>query len=306
MQQDTSIVLGSNAAISKTVAQPAAVNLALSEAAADALTGFTFTPSGATGGTATIASGKTASDTWCKWRTFKRDNLGSNDSWSYDGTILGIGAWSFNASAGTFTGGMTVGAGTLTGAMTTGGAYTYTGGTLTVSTATPILVGGTINIGAAGTYGFCGNGTIVSMTPTAPGTYTLIGTGCVNLDLRNTTAHAITVALPQGTTYTIANNTGGTITVTVAPVTTTIAGSVSLLGAEIRVYDLDNVPAGSLGTELAGIESCAGATFDFNAQASNSVWIQVMKNGYVEFGQQFTVPTAASIFTAILVPDTNT
>jgi hypothetical protein len=196
---------------------------------------------------------------------------------------------------------------TISATLTTGGAYSYTG-TLTLPLNTPTLAGGTINIDGTGSYTFSSTGTlIVKLTPAAPGTYTINGTHAGTLDLRNQAAHAITVALPQGTTYTIANNPGGNgaITVTVAPVTTTIAGSVSLIGAEIRIYDLDNVPAGSLGTELAGIESCAGATFDFDAQASNSVWIQIMKDGYVEFGQQFTVPSTASTFTAILAPDPN-
>jgi hypothetical protein len=100
--------------------------------------------------------------------------------------------------------------------MTVGGAYTFIGGDLAVSTAVPTFTGGTLNIGAAATYGFAtGAGTTtVSMTPTAPGTYPLNGPHSATLDLRNTSAHAIAVQLPTATAYTTANNTGGVITVT--------------------------------------------------------------------------------------------
>jgi hypothetical protein len=116
---------------------------------------------------------------------------------------------------------------TVTGALTTGGAYTYVNGSMQLPSTTPVLTGGTINIGAAGTYGFCGNATIVSMTPTAPGTYIINGANCVDLDLRNTSGtHAITVQLPAGATYTTANNTGAAITVTFPVIsnTATISG----------------------------------------------------------------------------------
>jgi hypothetical protein len=68
----------------------------------------------------------------------------------------------------------------------------------------------------------------------------------------------------------------------------TVAANVSLVGAEVRVYDMDNAPAGSYGTELSGVESCATATYTFDAAPDNVVWVQIMKAGYVEFGQQVT------------------
>jgi hypothetical protein len=110
---------------------------------------------------------------------------------------------------------------TLSGTLTAGGPYTFTGGTLNAPVSAPTLTGGTINIGAAGTYGFATDAgtTIVSMTPTAPGTYPLNGPHSATLDLRNAAAHAVTVQLPTGTSFTTASNVGGVITVVNPPIT---------------------------------------------------------------------------------------
>lgn len=106
-------------------------------------------------------------------------------------------------------------------------AFTYTGGTFSraTTTAAPSFSGGTLNIGAAGTYTYIqAAAMILSMTPTAPGTYALGATTFTGqVDLRNTAAHAITVELPTGTSYTTASNTGGTITVSLPVVTADIS-----------------------------------------------------------------------------------
>lgn len=85
----------------------------------------------------------------------------------------------------------------------------------------------------------------------------------------------------------------------------TIEASASLVGAEVRVYDMDNIPAGSLGTELFGTESAGGATATFAGDAGNLVWVQIMKPGYVEFGQSLTLPTSDGSFFALLSPELN-
>lgn len=88
--------------------------------------------------------------------------------------------------------------------------------------------------------------------------------------------------------------------------TITLQANTTLSGAEIRIYDMDNVPAGSLGTELAGIESNGSSTFSFAAESTNVVWIQIMKSGYIEYGQQYTIPTINTTLSLILTVDTNT
>lgn len=88
--------------------------------------------------------------------------------------------------------------------------------------------------------------------------------------------------------------------------TTTISATgVSMVGAEVRIYDLDNTPAGSFGTELAGVESCSTSTFGFSGQVANTVKIQIMRDGYEEFGQTFVIPSVDSTFEATLTPEYN-
>ena len=102
---------------------------------------------------------------------------------------------------------------TITAAFTVGGAYTYVNGTLTGTTGAPTFTAGTANILAAGTYSFSTAGTVVSMTPVAISTYIFTGVHTGTLSLKNTSAFAITVQVPLGTTTTTAANTGGVITV---------------------------------------------------------------------------------------------
>lgn len=87
-------------------------------------------------------------------------------------------------------------------------------------------------------------------------------------------------------------------------VLTTVVAQVPLNGAEVRVYDLNDLPAGSLGTELAGAES-AGASFTFDTTPGNLVWIQVMAPGFEEYGQSFPVPTSDTTLSVILQPELN-
>jgi hypothetical protein len=236
-----------------------------------------------------------------------------NDFGSYNvtfngsaGAVLGIVGNTITLKAATNPDGYTT-LGTITATLTTGGSYTYTAGTMTGGTAVPTLAGGTIGLTATTTYTFSSTGaTILACTPPAPGTYTINGTHSGTLDLRNLTANAITISLPNATSYTTANNTGGTITVVVRSVTytLTIAANVSLVGAEIRLYDLDNIPAGSYGTELDGVESSPTATRDYSyTVAPNTVLLQIMQTGYVEYIQQFSLPLADSTVTANLVVD---
>jgi hypothetical protein len=198
-----------------------------------------------------------------------------------------------------------MGAHTLSTEFASGSNYTYTDGAWSQLSTVPTFNGGTLNISAAASYTFSASSLTVSMTPAAPGDYSFGGsTFSGTVDLRNTTAHAINVALPAGTSYTTANNTGGAITVQVASAALTIAANVSLAGAEVRIYDLDST-GNSYGTELAGVESCPGVTYDYSGTGGNSVWLQILKDGYVEFGQSFVLPSSAATFTAVLIPDDN-
>jgi hypothetical protein len=87
--------------------------------------------------------------------------------------------------------------------------------------------------------------------------------------------------------------------------TVTITGSASLSGAEIRIYDLDGAGGTDLGTELAGVESNGSSSFAYTGTPGNDIWIQIMKTGYEEFGQRYTIPTADASFYALLTRDLN-
>ncbi len=110
----------------------------------------------------------------------------------------------------------------------------------------------------------------------------------------------------SSSTPTVMNSAGspGTINI-VQAVTLTIVAQISLVGAEVRIYDLDNSPAGSLGTELSGVESHSSATYIYSGSGGNSIWIQIMLSGYEEFGQQLTMPSVDGSFTALLEADLN-
>lgn len=148
-------------------------------------------------------------------------------------------------------------------------------------TASTITFTGNTFTGYAATNGSTGNEAI----------YVNIATGTVTINISGGGTPSIRTA---GATVVVNNS-----------VSLTISAPVTLVGAEIRIYDLDNSPAGSLGTELAGVESHDAATYVYSGAASNSIWIQIMKSGYEEFGQQITMPTANGSFYALLSADIN-
>lgn len=120
------------------------------------------------------------------------------------------------------------------------------------------------------------------------------------------TGTPLTINVAAGaSTPTVHNSGAGTVNVVSGLTTITIDAGVTLVGAEVRIYDLDNTPAGSLGTELSGTESHNAATYQYTGTASNLIWIQIFKTGYEEFGQSLTIPSASATFDAILVADTN-
>jgi len=120
----------------------------------------------------------------------------------------------------------------------------------------------------------------------------------------NNSGGHINLTVIGGTRPYVKNGTDATTTVIIPDVTLTISAPVSLVGAEIRIYDMDGTLP-NLGTELAGTESHNAATYAFSGSASNVIWVQIMLNGYEEFGQQVTMPTANGNFTALLKQELN-
>lgn len=144
-------------------------------------------------------------------------------------------------------------------------------------------------------------GTVASpVTPTATGDEDLYINFTSAADFTvNVAAEATTPSIRVGAGFT------GNVNVVAGEVTLTISAAVSLIGAEIRIYDDDDTPVGSLGTELDGVESSLTATFPFTGTIGNTIYIQIMLPGYVEFLQSYAMPTASAGFTANLIVETN-
>lgn len=172
-------------------------------------------------------------------------------------------------------GSLSMGTKTLTAELNTGGAYTYTGGTYSRLTTGDTFNGGTLNIGAAGTYAFSLTSAIISMTPAAPSTYAMGGaTFSGTVDLRNTAAHAITVELPSGTSYTTANNTGGVITVSSPPISQGLEFTGVVAGSTVKVFDTGTT------TELFSA-TAAPYTFSQTRVTDITVDYTILKDGYI-------------------------
>jgi hypothetical protein len=153
--QNTNIVLGSDVAQTLNVAMVTVNNLTLTETQALALTGITFTPSGTTGGVVTISSARTVVELWQAYRAWIAQfaNFGSNDTWTYNGTNLNLGAWTItgiqNLSNGTVTTSSATAGGAISNISIIGNVTQTTptdltsvniSGNLTYSTATAITV----------------------------------------------------------------------------------------------------------------------------------------------------------------------
>jgi len=85
----------------------------------------------------------------------------------------------------------------------------------------------------------------------------------------------------------------------------TIAPTVSLLGAQVHIYDQDSAANGDLGTVLAGTTSCPAASFTYYGAAGNTVWLQILANNYLEYGASLITPSAASTISPALEQDYN-
>jgi len=120
----------------------------------------------------------------------------------------------------------------------------------------------------------------------------------------NNSGGHINLTVVGGTRPYVKNGTSATTDVIIPDVTLTISAPVSLVGAEIRIYDMDDTLP-NLGTELAGTETHNAATYAFSGSASNVIWIQIMLAGYEEFGQEITMPSASGGFTALLKKELN-
>lgn len=119
-------------------------------------------------------------------------------------------------------------------------------------------------------------------------------------DLQNLDSQNVRVRFKEGTWIT---TTSGNITLQPHG-TITIQGSVSLLGAEVRIYALDGA-SGDFGTLLAGTESNSSSTYSFSDTYNSDCWLQILKAGYKEFGVALNVLYCDYTYEAHLEQDKN-
>lgn len=174
--QTASLILGSDTSQQLNVGMPSVPYLTLTETQALALTGVSFTPSGATGGVITITQPRTVAEVWMAYRSWISQiaNFNSNDTWTYDGSNLSLGVW------------------------TIVGIQHLTGGTITTASATAG--------GAIANLSIVGN--VSQATPTNLSAVSITGTLIYN------TASAASITLTNSQIGTVRNDGAGIITIT--------------------------------------------------------------------------------------------
>jgi len=195
--------------------------------------------------------------------------------------------------------------------LTTNGSTSLTGCTIDVSTvasgnrwcsvADPSIFencsftgggGHAIRITTPGTYSFSGN------------SFTGFGAnGTDGAAIFNDSGGAVTINVSGGTTPTYKNGTSASTTINNSA-TLLIEANTSLVGAEVRIYDYNDPPSG-FGDELSGAESHNAATYSYAGAVGNVIWVQIMKTGYEEFGQEYTIPSGGGTLAAIMKAERN-
>ena len=127
------------------------------------------------------------------------------------------------------------------------------------------------------------------------------------LTIVNSNSNAVEVSTPSekdldgGTTIITG---GGTIVVS-NPVVLTVTSNISLVGAEVRMYDADSTGVNK-GTELTGVETSASATFTTSLIANaNLIFIQIIQAGIEEEEISFTMGATSQTINISRRPEEN-
>ncbi len=275
IQQDVSVVLGSDTAQTVSIAMTAATNLILTQTQAAALTGISLVASGATGGTVTLTVARTLSELWQYFRAWKPDNLASNDSWTFDGTRLNLGAW------------------------TVVGLEFLTGGELIVSTATAV--------GSVNNLKITGN--VIQNTPTNLSNVIITGSLSYN------TATNTTITLTTSTIGLVKNDGIGIVTILkIGVVTITDSTDPQIIFLNTFNLTLNNLIPGSdaivliEGTEtvLGQVDQNLTSSWVFTYETVRTVTVGVFKAGYVPFYiRNYTLQSSDSSLPISQVSDRN-
>lgn len=88
------------------------------------------------------------------------------------------------------------------------------------------------------------------------------------------------------------------------PAIATITGLIN--GSEVRIYEDDGVDSNDFGTDLAGIETLSGTTFQYShSGATNVIVIQMIADGYEEIRIRRTLTSANQTFNVSPIVETN-
>lgn len=198
------------------------------------------------------------------------------------------------------------------GQVTAGGA-TFTGCKFENSTAAASVLATTTTPVTDCTFISDGSNHAIQLTST--GEYSLTGhsftdyaesdgdTG--NEVIYNNSGGSVTLNASENSgTISVRNGSGASTTVN-ETVNVTITANVSLVGAEVRIYDLDTTPP-DYGTELAGTESNGTPGYIYAGTGGNGIMIQILKDGYVEYTSAYTMPSINGDLYILLQPDVNT
>ncbi|PUB82385.1 MAG: hypothetical protein DBP02_15135 [gamma proteobacterium symbiont of Ctena orbiculata] len=95
---------------------------------------------------------------------------------------------------------------------------------------------------------------------------------------------------------------GGSVVVE-RPATLTVNGLIN--GSEVRLYD-DNGTGNNMGTELDGVETLSGTTFQYShSGATNDIIVQMIADGYIEIQYPFQLNSNNQSLTLFPIPDLN-
>jgi hypothetical protein len=262
---------GVNAPLVEDVQLLTVPNLSLTQAGAAALTGISLVASGATGGTITLSSNRTAAEVWAYYRNWISTlaNFGSNDTWDFDGTTLTIGGWTIVGLQFLTTGRV------VTSTATAGGAFTSSV-TGNVTQATPTSLTG-VTITGSLTFNTNSPITVTLTNCTISGTVSNSGSGLVTISLSNTTIGTVDANV-------------STRPVTVLTLNGLTAGS--------QIYIMDNT-----GAQFAYVAS-SGTSYTLDTTGATGTWTwKVVRYGYIAQTGTHLPAIASTLITVALSAD---
>ncbi len=125
-----------------------------------------------------------------------------------------------------------------------------------------------------------------------------------SIHVQYTGSGTLTWTNSNGSNASIGSTTGGGTINFINPAVLTLTGIP--VGAEVRLYDNENLTDNSWNTELAGVESNVGTTFIYNhGGAVNNIIVQVQAAGFEELEQEITLTAVDQTIALLLVAEEN-